>query len=89
MWSEMKSGTVYGQTCAVRAKIDMQSDNGCLRDPTIYRCKPESHPHTKDKYKYVLSNVHRYIDVRKKVLVGGNFSIFTSKKIKLLKLMNS
>jgi hypothetical protein len=31
----------------------MQSDNGCLRDPTIYRCKLEPHPRTKDKYKWV------------------------------------
>lgn len=53
MWGEMKAGTDYGQTCCVRAKIDMGSDNGCLRDPAIYRCKPEIHPHTKDKYKYV------------------------------------
>ena len=35
----------------MRAKIDMQSLNGCLRDPTIYRCKPEAHPATGTKYK--------------------------------------
>lgn len=51
MWSEMKSGTEYGQKCCVRAKINMKSDNGCMRDPTMYRCKPEPHPHTGDKYK--------------------------------------
>lgn len=54
MWDEMKRGTTYGQTCCVRAKIDMSSDNGCLRDPTIYRCKPETHPHTGTKFKSVL-----------------------------------
>ena len=53
MWSEMKQGTDFGKTCAVRAKIDMQSDNGCLRDPTIYRCKDEPHVRTGHKYKSV------------------------------------
>ena len=38
----------------VRAKIDMQSLNGCLRDPTIYRCKPEAHPATGTKYKVMI-----------------------------------
>jgi len=51
MWEEMKRGTEYGQKCCVRAKIDMNSDNGCLRDPTIYRCKNERHPKTGTKYK--------------------------------------
>ena len=51
MWNEMKNGTAKGQLCAVRAKMDMKSDNGCMRDPTIYRCKPETHPATGNKYK--------------------------------------
>nr|CAH7725356.1 unnamed protein product [Callosobruchus chinensis] len=51
MWEEMKKGTQKGQQCCVRAKIDMQSPNGCMRDPTIYRCKNEPHPRTGDKYK--------------------------------------
>jgi bifunctional glutamyl/prolyl-tRNA synthetase len=51
LWSEMKQGTEMGQKCAVRAKIDMQSDNGCMRDPTIYRCKTEPHVRTGTKYK--------------------------------------
>lgn len=51
MWNEMLMGTLYGQKCCVRAKIDMASPNGCLRDPTIYRCKSESHPRTGTKYK--------------------------------------
>ena len=50
-WNEMKNGTEFGTKCAVRAKIDMQSLNGCMRDPTIYRCKPEPHPSTGTKYK--------------------------------------
>ena len=44
-------GSAAGQKCVVRAKIDMLSDNGCLRDPTMYRCKNESHVRTGDKYK--------------------------------------
>ena len=51
LWAEMKKGSDVGLKCAVRAKINMQSDNGCMRDPTIYRCKPEPHPATKDKFK--------------------------------------
>lgn len=37
MWKEMIAGSTKGVTCCVRAKIDMKSDNGCMRDPTIYR----------------------------------------------------
>jgi bifunctional glutamyl/prolyl-tRNA synthetase len=51
MWREMVAGTEQGQKCCVRAKIDMQSPNGCMRDPTIYRCKNEHHPRTGTKYK--------------------------------------
>lgn len=50
-WNEMKAGSEYGQKCCVRAKIDMNSANGCMRDPTIYRCKNEPHPRTGTKYK--------------------------------------
>ncbi|XP_054468502.1 bifunctional glutamate/proline--tRNA ligase isoform X1 [Anoplopoma fimbria] len=51
MWSEMKAGTESGQTCCMRAKIDMNSNNGCLRDPTLYRCKNTPHPRTGSTYK--------------------------------------
>ncbi|XP_076642990.1 glutamyl-prolyl-tRNA synthetase [Halictus rubicundus] len=51
LWNEMQQGTAKGQECCVRAKIDHESVNGCLRDPTIYRCKPEPHPRTGTKYK--------------------------------------
>uniref|UniRef100_A0A1B0EW63 Uncharacterized protein n=1 Tax=Phlebotomus papatasi TaxID=29031 RepID=A0A1B0EW63_PHLPP len=51
MWQEMLKGSAEGQKCCVRAKMDMNSPNGCLRDPTIYRCKNEPHPRTGTKYK--------------------------------------
>ena len=51
MWMEMIKGTDYGQQCCIRAKIDMNSNNGCMRDPTLYRCKNETHVATGDKYK--------------------------------------
>lgn len=47
MWEEMKLGNNY----CVRAKINMQSNNGCLRDPTMYRCKFAPHIRTGNKYK--------------------------------------
>ncbi|GFR95325.1 bifunctional glutamate/proline--tRNA ligase [Elysia marginata] len=51
MWAEMKKGSEHGQKCCVRAKLDMNSDNGCMRDPTMYRCKNEVHVRTGSKYK--------------------------------------
>ena len=51
MWQDMIKGTEYGQKCCIRAKIDMNSCNGTMRDPTLYRCKPEIHTATGDKYK--------------------------------------
>uniref|UniRef100_UPI0037E9A7BF bifunctional glutamate/proline--tRNA ligase isoform X2 n=1 Tax=Semicossyphus pulcher TaxID=241346 RepID=UPI0037E9A7BF len=51
MWSEMKAGTEFGQTCCMRAKIDMNSNNGCMRDPTLYRCKNTPHPRTGSTYR--------------------------------------
>uniref|UniRef100_A0A0N4ZMS1 glutamate--tRNA ligase n=1 Tax=Parastrongyloides trichosuri TaxID=131310 RepID=A0A0N4ZMS1_PARTI len=51
MWEEMKKGSEEGIKCCVRMKIDMNSNNGAMRDPTIYRCKPETHVRTGDKYK--------------------------------------
>ncbi|EGT59652.1 hypothetical protein CAEBREN_06986 [Caenorhabditis brenneri] len=51
LWEEMKNGTEQGLKCCVRIKIDMKSNNGAMRDPTIYRCKPEEHVRTGLKYK--------------------------------------
>jgi len=49
-WNEMLKGTEQGQLCCVRAKIDFESKNGCLRDPVIYRCKTQPHPRHGNKY---------------------------------------
>ena len=51
LWEEMKKGSEVGLKCCVRGKMDYQSDNGALRDPTLYRCKLEPHPRTGTKYK--------------------------------------
>lgn len=50
-WREMIKGSEEGQKCCVRAKLDYKSKNGCLRDPTMYRCKNEPHPKHGTKYK--------------------------------------
>ena len=47
----MHKGSEEGLKCCLRAKIDMSSDNGSLRDPTIYRTNLTPHAQTKDKYK--------------------------------------
>jgi len=51
MWEEMKCASAVGQNCCIRAKISMQLDNGCMRDPTMYRVRLEPHVRTGDKYK--------------------------------------
>eukprot|EP01107_Rhizomastix_libera_P007585 TRINITY_DN22606_c0_g1_i1.p2 TRINITY_DN22606_c0_g1~~TRINITY_DN22606_c0_g1_i1.p2 ORF type:complete len:724 (-),score=241.23 TRINITY_DN22606_c0_g1_i1:107-2278(-) len=51
LFEEMKQGTEEGQKYVMRAKIDMKSPNGVLRDPSIYRCIKGSHYRTGDKYK--------------------------------------
>lgn len=63
MWEEMKAGTDYGQRCCMRAKIDMNSNNGCMRDPTLYRCKNAPHPRTGNTYKCVHTHTRTPLNV--------------------------
>eukprot|EP01071_Lankesteria_metandrocarpae_P003229 Lankesteria_metandrocarpae@DN2833_c0_g1_i1.p1 len=52
LWNQMLLGSAEGQTCCVRAKIDMQSKNKCMRDPVMYRCVVDIPHHTTgEKYK--------------------------------------
>lgn len=51
LFDEMHKGSEEGLKCCLRAKINMQSNNGSMRDPTIYRCNLVPHAQTKDKYK--------------------------------------
>ena len=50
-FEEMKSGSPEGTKWCIRAKIDYASANGALRDPVIYRCNPERHHRTGDRWK--------------------------------------
>ncbi|CBZ52621.1 putative glutamyl-tRNA synthetase [Neospora caninum Liverpool] len=51
-WAEMLKGSAEGQKCCVRAKMDMQSKNKCMRDPVMYRCVADC-PHHRhgDRFK--------------------------------------
>ena len=51
LWKEMLAGTERGQQCCVRARIDMQEKNKCLRDPVMARCNLTPHHRTGTKYK--------------------------------------
>ncbi|KII73236.1 Bifunctional glutamate/proline--tRNA ligase [Thelohanellus kitauei] len=47
-WEQLKAGKETDW--CLRAKIDYASENGCLRDPTIYRYCPDPHPTSGQKY---------------------------------------
>ena len=50
LFDELLKGTPEYQNYCLRAKIDMQSDNGTLRDPVLVRYFPLTHIRTGDKY---------------------------------------
>eukprot|EP01060_Flectonema_neradi_P027060 TRINITY_DN366_c0_g3_i1.p1 TRINITY_DN366_c0_g3~~TRINITY_DN366_c0_g3_i1.p1 ORF type:complete len:798 (+),score=208.41 TRINITY_DN366_c0_g3_i1:46-2439(+) len=49
MWEAMKTGAAQGTV--VRAKISVDDDNKCLRDPVMYRVVIQHHVKCGDKYK--------------------------------------
>ncbi|KAF2279854.1 glutamyl-tRNA synthetase-like protein [Westerdykella ornata] len=50
-FEEMKKGTEEGIRWCIRAKISVDDPNKAMRDPVIYRCSPEVHHRTGDKWK--------------------------------------
>ncbi|EFR02332.1 glutamyl-tRNA synthetase [Nannizzia gypsea CBS 118893] len=48
---QMKSGSPEGQAWCIRAKISVDDLNRAMRDPVIYRCNPQPHHRTGDKWK--------------------------------------
>lgn len=50
IFEEMIKGSEEGLRYCVRAKIDMQSPVGCMRDPTMFRCNTTPHPRHGTKF---------------------------------------
>ena len=51
LWHEMIDGKGKGLECAARFRMDMQNDNGALRDPVAFRCNLTPHHRTGTKFK--------------------------------------
>jgi glutamyl-tRNA synthetase len=51
LFNEMCTGSEEGQKWCMRAKIDMQCKNKCMRDPVFYRANLTPHARTGTKYK--------------------------------------
>ena len=50
LFKEMKEGEFKEGECVLRAKIDMSSSFMCMRDPTLYRIRFETHHQTNDDW---------------------------------------
>ena len=50
LFKKMKAGEFQEGECVLRAKIDMSSSFMCMRDPTLYRIRFETHHQTNDDW---------------------------------------
>lgn len=50
-FEEMRKGAEQGVKWCARAKMPVDNPNKAMRDPVIYRCNPERHHRTGDKWK--------------------------------------
>ena len=50
LFAKMKAGEFEEGECVLRAKIDMASSFMCMRDPTLYRIRFETHHQTNDDW---------------------------------------
>ncbi len=50
LFNKMKAGEFKEGECVLRAKIDMSSSFMCMRDPTLYRIRFETHHQTQDQW---------------------------------------
>ena len=50
-FEEMKKGSDEGIRWCIRAKMSIDNPNKAMRDPVIYRCNPQPHHRTGDKWK--------------------------------------
>jgi len=50
LFEKMKAGEFKEGECVLRAKIDMKSSFMCMRDPTLYRIRFETHHQTNDNW---------------------------------------